>query len=187
MGSFSLGPFSIKNRQETRPQSHCTPTRHPPGAIQKPGPEPRPPDPPPGLIWWVVPRATEEILHLLCLGRYPPHPIASTQLWSNFRWCPTPPSVFISRLLGSPRAVTFSLRSPKEGRFPCGLPNRAPCHLWGTARGWFPLRGTARDGSLFWRPQRDGARCGGRPRRAWKCEGSGTTLPAVFSRYSRRS
>ena len=48
-GSLCFGVFSIKNRTEPRPQSHRTPTRHPPGSIQKPGPEPRPPDPPPGL------------------------------------------------------------------------------------------------------------------------------------------
>jgi hypothetical protein len=51
-----LGPFTIQNRPGSRQQSHRTPTRHSPGSIQKPGPEPRPPDPPPGF-----PRSTNAL------------------------------------------------------------------------------------------------------------------------------
>ena len=40
----TVGP----KKAETRPQSRRTLTRHPPGSIQKPGPEPRPSEPPPG-------------------------------------------------------------------------------------------------------------------------------------------
>ena len=72
-GSLCLGLFLAKNQKESRPKSHRTPTRHPPGSIQKPGPEPRPPDPPPGL-----PRSANAPPS----ARRPP-PVAHLSIWGG--------------------------------------------------------------------------------------------------------
>ena len=63
-------------KAETRTQPHCTPTRHPPGFIQKPGPEPRPPDPPPGFRRSANTPASD---------RRPP-PVAHLSIWGGWWW-----------------------------------------------------------------------------------------------------